>query len=240
MILIPAHMYMWIFILMAVLPALILLIYIYRSDTVEKEPAGLLISLLFLGVAAAFLSIFLENIGSLLLNASTVDADTPLYTVLTAFLVVGVVEEGTKYVLMMLRTWRHPAFNFRFDGIVYSVFVSLGFAAMENLLYEISYGSGIMLQRALLAIPAHMGFAVVNGIFYGRAKNYANYGRHILCGINLILGYSFAVILHGLYDTCAMLNTGNSLIMFAVVVLIIYLIIFHVVKRESQTDYRIG
>ncbi len=94
----------------------------------------------------------------------------PAYTILLAFLVVAVVEEGTKFVFLKLRTWRDPNFNFRFDGIVYAVFVSLGFAAFENINYVLGYGLTVALPRAVLAIPAHMGFAVFMGLFYGRGK----------------------------------------------------------------------
>ena len=64
-----------------------------------------------------------------------VDPGSPAYTILLAFLVVAVVEEGTKFWMLKRRTWNHPAFNYRFDGIVYAVFVSLGFAAYENTTY---------------------------------------------------------------------------------------------------------
>ena len=44
----PLLPFLAIYILAAVLPAVILLRYIYRTDTVEKEPPGLLILLLLM------------------------------------------------------------------------------------------------------------------------------------------------------------------------------------------------
>ena len=79
-----------IYILAAVLPAVILLRYIYRHDTVEKEPPGLLVLLLLMGVVAALCSGILEGLGETLLNA-LVDPGSPAYTILLAFLVVALV-----------------------------------------------------------------------------------------------------------------------------------------------------
>lgn len=74
------------------------------------------------------------------------------------------------------RTWRNPNFNYRFDGIVYAVFVSLGFAAFENIQYVLHYGLSVALPRAIFAVPGHMSFAVFMGLFYGRAKLYEAWG----------------------------------------------------------------
>ena len=121
-----------VYVLAAVIPAVILLRYIYRHDTIEREPPRLLALLLLMGVAAALCSIVLETVAQTVLNL-LVDPHSPVYTILLAFVVVAAVEEGTKFWLLKRRTWNHPAFNYRFDGIVYSVFVSLGFAAYENI-----------------------------------------------------------------------------------------------------------
>ena len=57
-----------IYILAAVLPAIFLLRYIYKHDTVDKEPPGLLLSLILMGIVAALMSIVLEIIGEKILN----------------------------------------------------------------------------------------------------------------------------------------------------------------------------
>ena len=65
-----------IYVLAAVLPAFFLLRYIYRQDTIEKEPGYLLWQLLLGGVLAALASIVLETLGSAILN-NTVDPNDP-------------------------------------------------------------------------------------------------------------------------------------------------------------------
>ena len=160
MLILPGAFFL-IVILLAVLPAVLLMLYVYKYDTYEKEPVRLLFQLILLGVLAAFLSMILESIGQKILSLAPLDSSDPRYIILFAFLVVALVEEGMKYLLMHRRVWKLKDFDYRFDGIVYAVFASLGFAAMENIMYVMGFGLSVVLSRALLAIPAHMSFSVV-------------------------------------------------------------------------------
>jgi len=224
-----------VYIVAAVLPAAFLMRYIYRMDTVEKEPPGLLFSLILMGFAAALAATVLEELGESVLSAF-LDPSSPAYTIALAFLVVAVVEEGGKLFFLKQRTWRDPNFNYRFDGVVYAVFVSLGFAALENINYVFGYGLQVAVPRALLAIPAHMGFAVFMGAYYGRAKVCEAYGDLAGKRANLLRGYLIAVCLHGFYDTCAMLHTAVSTLVFAAFVAVMYFLVLRRVKRENTSD----
>ena len=228
-------LYLVIYVLAAVVPAVVLMRYVYRQDRVEREPPRLLGGLALRGVYAALAAIVLETLGQSVLNA-LVSQDNPRHVVLTAFLVVAVVEEGAKFFFLYRRTWRDPNFNYRFDAIVYAVFVSLGFAAFENVKYVFSYGLSVALPRAILAIPGHMGFAVFMGWFYGRAKLRSDLGDGLGARVNLALGYLAAVFLHGMYDTCCMTGTARSTLVFAAVVAVLYLAVFRLIRREARND----
>lgn len=219
----------------AILPAAFLLRYIYRKDTIEKEPAGLLGSLLGMGLCAAAASIVLEVLVESALSL-VLSKDSPIYTLVLAFVVVAAVEEGSKFLFLKLRTWRNPNFNYRFDGVVYAVFVSLGFAAIENVGYVMGYGLSVAVSRALLAIPGHMGFAVFMGAYYGRAKVCEAYGDERGKKQNLWLGFLIAVVLHGFYDTCAMLGTSAASMVFLAFVGIMYGVVIRRIKRETMSD----
>ena len=224
-----------VYLLAALLPALFLMRYIYRKDTIEKEPKGMLVGLVFLGVAAAVVAVIFETLGTSLLSRF-LEPNDPAYTIVLAFLVVAVVEEGAKYLFLLWRTWRDPNFNYRFDGIVYAVFVSLGFAAFENISYVMGYGLTTAVLRAVLSIPAHMGFAVFMGLFYARAKFCQDTGDIRGRRRNLWVGYISAVLLHGFYDACALLGTLLSTLVFVAFVIAMYIIVIRLVKKESQTD----
>ena len=215
--------------------AVFLLRYVYRHDKVEREPMGLLVSLLWRGVLSALCAIVLETIGQIVLDA-LVTSGTFLHTILLAFVVVAAVEEGTKFFFLKRRTWYDYNFNYRFDAIVYAVFVSLGFAAFENIQYVFHYGLSVALPRALLSIPAHMSFAVYMGVFYGRAKLRASRGHHISSRSDLMMAYFVAVLLHGFYVACAMIGTTKATVLFILFVIITYWRMFRLLKREAAAD----
>lgn len=234
--LIPGARIFVIYIAAAIIPALFLMRRIYVLDSIESEPSGLLANLVLQGVFAALASILFEFIGETVLDFSGIDPYSPVYTIVLAFLIVAVVEEGMKFLFLYHRTWRDSNFDFRFDGIVYSAFVSLGFAAFENIIYVFRYGLSVAGPRAVLSIPGHLGFSVVFGYFYGRAKMAENRGNASGKTGNLIAGYVLAVFLHGFYDTCTMLGTDLSMLIFLAFVIIMYIVIIRLVKHEAATD----
>ncbi|MEE3486513.1 MAG: PrsW family glutamic-type intramembrane protease [Bulleidia sp.] len=222
----------------AVIPAIFLMRYIWKNDTVEKEPGSLLWACVLRGCLATALAFVLELLVDNLILPNTGIQTDMTYSIINATC-VGLIEEFSKYFFLKRRTWQDPNFNYRYDGIVYAVFVSLGFAALENILYVFSYGLSVALSRALLAVPAHMGFAVFMGAFYGRAKMCDVRGDPAGRKINLLAGYLVAVSLHAFYDATAMINTEKSTIYFIIFVVLMYILVYNVVKRESRTDHRI-
>ena len=228
-----------IYVLAAVLPAVFLMLFIYRQDRIEKEPAGLLLALLWKGVLAALCAIVLEIIGQIILDRLFVPG-TFLHTILLAFVVVAAVEEGMKYHFLKKRTWYDPNFNYRFDAVVYAVFVSLGFAAFENVQYVFTYGLSVALPRALLSIPGHMAFAVYMGIDYGRAKLRESRGFYDGARGDRKMAYLSAVVLHGIYDACIMLNTTGATVVFLLFVAVTYFRTFRRLRREAARDTRVS
>lgn len=225
-----------VYILAAVLPAVALLLYIYSKDKIEKEPTSLLARLVGLGAISAMISGGLESAGISILDAF-ISVRNPLYVIILAFLVVAVIEEGTKYYFLKSVTWRNPNFNFRFDGIVYAVAISLGFAAFENIGYVMGYGLTIAPTRALLAIPGHMSFAVFMGYFYGRARLWENNGDKNQASINRMLAYISAVFLHGFYDACAMKGSTVSTLIFFAFIIALDIAVIRIIRKESREDH---
>ena len=235
-ILMPAMGLMAFYAAAALLPAIVLLRYIYRHDHIEKEPPALLIRLLLGGVLSAFAAILLETVGMWILPMFAAEGSV-LYHVLLAFLVVAVSEEGAKLFFLKKYSWNQPHFNYMFDGIVYAVFVSLGFAAFENVKYVFDYGLSVAFSRAFLAVPAHMAFAVFMGIFYGRARWYAHRGNNAMAKSSMAAGFISAVLLHGFYDACLMVGTNLSLIAFVGFVIFMYFFVSRVVKTAAKGDH---
>jgi RsiW-degrading membrane proteinase PrsW (M82 family) len=124
--------------LLAILPVILLLFFIYAKDSYEKEPIKLLIGLVVLGIVSAIPAIILEEVLQSMIDpifGVPKKAPTYAYHFIIAFLGVAVVEEFVKFMAAFFPTWNHPAFNFKFDGIVYCFYASMGFALIENILY---------------------------------------------------------------------------------------------------------
>jgi RsiW-degrading membrane proteinase PrsW (M82 family) len=120
--------------------------------------------------------------------------------------------------------------------LIYSVFVTLGFAISENILYAQSYGLNTALLRAVTAIPAHVCFGVVMGAYYAKARMVANQGKTVLARSYKMFGLLLAVVLHGLYDYCLFDTTLDLYYVWLGVVVLIYVIIFATVRATSKKD----
>ena len=204
----------WVLVAAAVLPAAALMIRVYRLDRLEAEPQGLLWRLVLMGVISALLAMAEEAALTGLLNI-TVTENEGLYVFLMYFVIVAYAEETSKYLLLRRSTWRSPEFNCRFDGVVYAVFVSLGFAVFENILYVFHYGMQTALLRAVTAIPGHACFGVFMGVFYGMERGYENRGAAQAASICRVLTVVLPAALHGAYDYIAATQvSGWSFILF--------------------------
>lgn len=224
-----------VYLIAAVLPAILLLVYVYSMDKIEPEPMPLVFRLLARGLIAAAVSIILEDLGDGLIRFLASDQTIMFVTVLT-FLMVGAVEEGTKYIMLRTKTWKNPNFDYKFDGLVYAVSVSLGFAIFENVSYVFRYGLAVAGSRAVLAVPAHMAFSVATGILYSKAKFYRNRGREQTSRACSWLAWLVPVGLHGLYDTLATLKGSTATILYIIFVVAMYIIMFFLIRHESKND----
>ena len=219
----------------AVIPAIVLLVKIYKADKLDKEPLGILIALVFWGAVSTTLAVFTERLGTGILDALWPE-DSLLYRVLMYFVVVGLSEEGFKYLLLKRHTWYPPAFNCQFDGVVYATAVSLGFALWENIGYVAMYGMGTALVRAVTAVPGHACFGVFMGAFYGMAKRYSNYGCEAQSKRCRHLAVLLPTVLHGIYDFIATSESRFSEWVFLLFVIVLFLITSRMVKNLSRED----
>lgn len=223
----------------AVIPAVVLLVKVYKVDHLDKESPRLLWNLVVRGVIATVFAMLTEWIGEFVLS-SFVQEQTVLYNFLLYFIVVAVSEEGFKYLLMKQRTWKDPEFNFQFDGVVYAVFVSLGFALWENISYVLMYGFGTALVRAVTAVPGHACFGVFMGAWYGLAKKYESYGMPSQSKTCRVVALLSSIVLHGCYDFTASIENQNYAWIFVAFVVVMFIVAFRLVKKLSQNDRYVG
>lgn len=230
----PLMAYNWILIIAAVIPAIVLMIKVYRSDRLEKESPSMLGRLVFLGVLATLAAMVAERIGSLILGLFARE-NTVIYNVILYFVIVAFAEEGAKYTAMWLRTWKSPEFDCQYDGVVYAVFVSMGFALWENISYVLHYGFSTAIVRAVTAIPGHACFGVFMGVFYGLAKGYDAMGDRSRSKLFRVLSIIVPALIHGAYDYIATMQSNGEWL-FIVFIVVLFVVSYLLVTRMSKND----
>ena len=164
-------------------------LYIIRSfDIYEPEPVGAMLTASIIGGGV---SVLLALIGYKLIEVEN------LKTFISAFLIVGPIEESAKFIALILVYFLiSKEFNELIDGIVYMACISLGFAVIENIFYALKDEApfSILLVRTILPTIGHMAFSAFLGFaFYIHVKFKKNY-------LGILVALLLAFFAHGLYD----------------------------------------
>lgn len=199
---------------LAIAPAIFLLIFFYLKDKYEPEPIKKIVVSFFLGFISAVIAVILE----IFLESTILNYFSGIWVqIIKAFIIVGLVEEFSKYIMVMLGPYKSPYFNEVMDGIIYTVAVSLGFATLENIFYVLKGGFSVGIFRAFLSVPAHAFFSAIMGFYIGRAKFTKNIGQR---NFLLIFSIFLASFFHGLYDYILFVKILYG---FAIIPLLIFL-----------------
>lgn len=215
--------------LLAVAPSMIIILYIYFKDKFEREPFWFLFKNFFLGAIVSVGLTFLIG-GFVGRFFEPLYRESILDMFIKAFVVVALVEEFSKYLIVRYFAQRNKEFDEPFDGIVYAVMVSMGFATLENVLYVYSYGYETGIIRAFTAVPAHATFAILMGYFMGKAKFSKN---RILLNLT---GLLVATIFHGAYDFFLFVDSKLGITVGAFVSLVIGIVLSRKAMKRHQKN----
>jgi RsiW-degrading membrane proteinase PrsW (M82 family) len=231
--------------LLPVVPGVIWMWIVYRTDIYEPEPPHKVFATFVLGVLAivpAFglerllghLYPFLEAIERASL-ASTARPEDALAVALGCFLVIGPVEELAKFAAVRLYIFRDAEFDEPLDGIIYASAAALGFASLENVLYVVDFTGGLHIRwaalglRSFLALPGHIIFGATWGYALGRRKfdpNYPVWSRVAL-----------ASVLHGVYDFVLIYPPTRPLILLFMSIMV-PVVIMQIRKLRDDSPFR--
>ena len=221
---------------LAVIPGLLIIIYVYSKDKVEKEPIRLIFKLIFFGVISCFVAAYSEALlGEVLPQRQP---GTIEYALQTAFCQAALCEETVKYLALRIGSWKDPSFNYRFDGVVYGVSAAVGFAVYENINYVAAYGFATAVTRAFLAVPLHAFCGVFMGVFYSYSKKASIVGKSP--APYTLLALIVPMLIHGIYDTCAFMGTQFFTIALLVFVVLLYIAAIRTIKKLSAADRYAG
>lgn len=212
----------FIILLTALLPIAILVYYINHKDRKSPEPTGQLVKAFFYGILSVPLSFCMSTpLG--LIGVFPTEATTILESIGTAFFGAAIPEEIAKFLMLWWLLRKNPHFDEKMDGIVYAVCVSLGFAAIENIMYLFTNADSYLsvgIARAIFAVPGHFCFGILMGYYYSLAKFYPKTPTK-----NKALILVAPIIVHGLYDSILFIINVTPAI--SGILLIVFLIFCH-------------
>jgi RsiW-degrading membrane proteinase PrsW (M82 family) len=225
----------FVLVIASLLPVALLLLFIWKRDPI-KEPTKQLRKALGWGVTVSFPIVIVEMIIKSVFFGGG-EPTSLVGTTFEAFFVAALPEESFKLLALWIVVRKNPYFDEHIDGVVYAVFVSLGFAGLENILYVFGNAENwvqVSLSRALLAVPGHYAFGVLMGYYYS-----------LYCFVNpstrnFILVLLAPVLAHGFYDALILSGQVDETvggIAFFVLVWFCYKLHRYCLKRiEAQVE----
>lgn len=169
-------------------PSLALLCFFYLKDNYNSEPLGMVFRSFIFGVLLVF--------PILVIQYAFQEEGLLISPLSQAFISAALFEEFFKWFILFYTVYKHAEFNDPYDGIVYGVSVSLGFATMENVFFLLAYGVDLAFIRALLPVSSHALFGVIMGYYLGKAKFGEKRQQRKLLFFSLLIPW----VLHGIYD----------------------------------------
>jgi len=197
-------------ILISILPVIILLWYFEKQDKGKKEPLSLKWKIFKWGIMATIFAAIIE-VGIDMAIIGFFAETSWAYIFLTSFVTAAVTEEALKLWVVKEHASGKTEFDEIMDGISYTIIASLGFAALENILYVIQGGFLVGVLRASLSVPAHALFSGVMGYYIGKAHFTADKSRSKKL---LLKGFLLGVLYHGLFNF--FLFTGTMLVFLVI------------------------
>ena len=193
---------------LALAPGIAIIFYIIGKDKYNKEPFIHLFISFLLGIFSTVPAVIIQAILKKTLDSNFAYQSIAYYAIF-AFLVVGLSEEGSKYLMLRLYAYRKKAFDEPLDGIIYGVMVSMGFATLENVLYVFQHGYGTAIARMFLSVPAHACFGVIMGYYVGLAKF-----NPMRATLYKRTGLLLAVLFHGAFDFFLFLQQSEHMLQY--------------------------
>ncbi|MGV8118539.1 MAG: PrsW family glutamic-type intramembrane protease [Candidatus Xenobiia bacterium LiM19] len=176
-------------------PVIVLLVLFYWLDRFEPEPRKVVLKVFGFGVLSVIPAAILELLYSGCFPGWKNPHDLAALFI-SIFICVGFVEEFCKFLVVYLGVYRSPEFDEPYDGITYTVAASLGFAALENILYVVQSGMTVGILRAILSVPGHALFGVIMGYYMGKAR----FTDKSSASLNLLTGLFAAAFAHTVFD----------------------------------------
>lgn len=233
----------YLLIIVAIIPVALILYYVNSKDK-NKEPIKLLVELFLAGAFSCFLVICVSSFFAKYLPFMNIDTssgdNTFLDVFLYSFIGVALIEELCKFLMTYLIGYRNREFEEIYDMVVYAIFVALGFACLENILYVTSSGLRIGILRGFTAVPGHACDGLFMGYYLSYAKLYSVNGDKLNETENILKAMFIPVLLHGIYDFCCFYTNKYINIIFIVFIVTLYIMSIDRLNKTAKKNRKIG
>lgn len=209
----------------AIAPGLSLLSFFYLKDRFDQEPISMIIRTFIMGALLVFPIMFIQY---------AFEVEHVLQAPWSkSFLLSGTLEEFFKWFIFLYVVYKHTSFDGYYDGILYGVSISLGFATVENILYLFANGIEVAVGRAFFPVSSHALFGVLMGYYFGKAKTLQDVSRKPKF---LFISLIIPILLHSAYDMILELWSTYWIYVLTPFMILLWMLALRKVKKAN--DYR--
>lgn len=222
---------MYLIILSFITLAVALVWYLLKHDHGRSLPVGSLWAAFGFGVLAMVIAAIAEQ----LLFPNTLWRDPHSLSLgrsFVLFLGIGFLEEAAKFLPLAFFIYRKAYFREHTDGVIYFAIGGLAFGLGENILYALSYGVQVGVERLILTPFLHAATTGILGYYLVNMKIAPqNRGKFILACLLLPL-------LHGFYDFGLSSGILQLIVISVMITLLLALGLFLYFMTANDLDKR--
>jgi RsiW-degrading membrane proteinase PrsW (M82 family) len=137
---------------------------------------------------------------------------------------VGPVEEFSKFLVFFWLSCRLRAIKEPLDGLLLAAAVALGFATVENISYGLRFGMDVLWTRSLLCSAGHMIISATWGFYYGIILFRKQNIKHKTQLAPVLSALVPAAVIHGLYNFLVTMDLSfyALVLVFLALLLVLY------------------
>lgn len=158
-------------ILTTLTPVVIMGWYIYHRDRKKPEPINVLFVTAFAGMLGGLVAYAINKIGMGVPEIYLVNDHIVTSTAFSKVIMALVIGDVIMVLTLIGTAIFNRYFDEQLDGIIYSVFISLGFIFFQNALFLMHNGTFSFATenfRALFLVPIYFFYAILSGYYFAR------------------------------------------------------------------------
>ena len=226
--------------ILCLIPSVAILYYIYYKDKIEKEPMHLLFLLFVEGVVCCVIAYLIAGILGKYIPYYNLKAYSMniFQIVLKNLVFVAAIEEFLKWIINYTTIWKNKNFDHIYDPIVYSTFISIGFATYECIVYGLAHIDSLgfipIIMKSLMVIPIHAVLGIFMGYYLGLAKQAEVNNNKRAVHVYRFYSIIFPILFHFIYKLCFVKEHYYTFIMFIIFLIVLYWEAISNIKELSE------